>query len=177
MGRAKRAEKKNFNFKIWLPIICIIIVGVTFYMIHDMNTKIKQNNISNTNTINSEKQNAIENTTIENEVENEIVNEITNEAVENTVENTAVVDKKQTTEIVNKVINESSAPAQPAVTDQKEKAIELVKKQWGNDDSVDYMFDYINENGEYVIAVKDRNTATVKCYFRVNLETETVDLD
>ena len=63
------------------------------------------------------------------------------------------------------------------MTDEKQKAIELVKEKWGKDDTVNYVFDYVNENGEYVIAVKDRASATVKYYFRVNLETESVELD
>lgn len=169
MSRAKREKKSKVNLKVWIPIICIIVIGVTFYMLHDIQNKIEKNGTQNTidvpqnqteNVINEEN-NTEQNIVPENQTENETTN---------TAENTNVSNPANTT-------NPASAPAKPAVTDQKQKAIELVKKKWGKDDTVDYVFDYINENGEYVVAVKDRATATVKYYFRVNLETGAVELD
>ncbi len=169
MSRARREKKSKVNLKVWIPIICIIVIGVTFYMLHDIQNKIEKNGTQNTidvpqnqteNVINEEN-NTEQNIVPENQTENETTN---------TEENTNVSNPANTT-------NPASAPAKPAVTDQKQKAIELVKKKWGKDDTVDYVFDYINENGEYVVAVKDRATATVKYYFRVNLETGAVELD
>ncbi len=169
MSRARREKKSKVNLKVWIPIICIIVIGVTFYMLHDIQNKIEKNGTQNTidvpqnqteNVINEEN-NTEQNIVPENQTENETTN---------TEENTNVSNSANTT-------NPASAPAKPAVTDQKQKAIELVKKKWGKDDTVDYVFDYINENGEYVVAVKDRATATVKYYFRVNLETGAVELD
>lgn len=169
MSRARREKKSKVNLKVWIPIICIIVIGVTFYMLHDIQNKIAKNGTQNTiNVPQNQTENVIneENNTEQNIVpENQTENETTN-----TAENTNVSNSANTT-------NPASAPAKPAVTDQKQKAIELVKKKWGKDDTVDYVFDYINENGEYVVAVKDRATATVKYYFRVNLETGTVELD
>lgn len=169
MSRARREKKSKVNLKVWIPIICIIVIGVTFYMLHDIQNKIEKNGTQNTiNVPQNQTENVIneENNTEQNIVpENQTENETTN-----TAENTNVSNSANTT-------NPASAPAKPAVTDQKQKAIELVKKKWGKDDTVDYVFDYINENGEYVVAVKDRATATVKYYFRVNLETGTVELD
>ncbi len=169
MSRARREKKSKVNLKVWIPIICIIVIGVTFYMLHDIQNKIEKNGTQNTiNVPQNQTENVIneENNTEQNIVpENQTENETTN-----TAENTNVSNSANTT-------NPASAPAKPAVTDQKQKAIELVKKKWGKDDTVDYVFDYINENGEYVVAVKDRATATVKYYFRVNLETGAVELD
>lgn len=169
MSRARREKKSKVNLKVWIPIICIIVIGVTFYMLHDIQNKIEKNGTQNTiNVPQNQTENVIneENNTEQNIVpENQTENETTN-----TEENTNVSNPANTT-------NPASAPAKPAVTDQKQKAIELVKKKWGKDDTVDYVFDYINENGEYVVAVKDRATATVKYYFRVNLETGAVELD
>lgn len=165
MSRARREKKNKINLKVWIPIICVIVVGVTFYMIHDIQSKI-ENVDEIPNTINEEQQDEnIENGADENVAEdNHAESEITNTPENTTVSNT-------------NTSSQSSAPAIPAVTDEKQKAIELVKKEWGKDDTVDYVFDYINENGEYVVAVKDRTTATVKYYFRVNLKTGTVELD
>ena len=163
MGRRK---KKN-GLKIWFPIVCIVIVGITFYMIHDMETKIENGDV--VNTVNQKENEIIEeNIVSENDTENETVtNEIENEVSNETISNTSV--KNETKKPV--------AEARPAVTDKKQKAIELVKGQWGEDNSVNYTFEYINESGEYVVAVRDGASATVKNYFRVNLETESVELD
>lgn len=171
MSRARREKKSKANWKIWVPIICVIVVGVTFYMIYDIQNKIEKmdpsdNRNAKENTVvneSVEQNDVIEENVIENNVENEIHNE-----TDNTASNSS-----NTTNTAN----QSSAPAKPAVTDEKQKAIELVKEKWGKDDTVNYVFDYVNENGEYVIAVKDRASATVKYYFRVNLETESVELD
>lgn len=172
MGRARREKKSKTNLKIWVPIICIVVVAITFYLIHNMQNKIEENGIQNTTDMDECVQD-VENELIEENIaeeniviENDEPNEITN-----TEENTS---SKNTTSSTN---SQSSTPAQPGVTDKKQKAIELVKKEWGEDDTVSYVFDYVNENGEYVIAVKDRSSATVRNYFRVNLETETVELD
>lgn len=170
MSRAKREKKSKINLKVWVPIICVIVIGVTFYMIFDIQNKIKK--VEPSNTTAGEQHDDSENEMNEdNDVEGNISedNNIANE-IANTAENTATSENTSTSNI-------SSAPAIPAVTDQKQKAIELVKKEWGKDDTVDYVFDYINENGEYVVAVKDRASATVKCYFRVNLKTGAVELD
>lgn len=175
MSRSKRQKTNKIGLKIWLPIICLIVVAVTFFMIHDMENKIEEKSMQNTedepeNIVEDESENVIEENTVENEVTNESVidnttgNVVSNKVSSNTSQNV------QTT-------SEPSAEAKPAVTDQKQKAIELVKKMWGQDDTVSYSFEYINENGEYVVAVKDKASATVKNYFRVNLETEEVELD
>lgn len=161
------------KIKIWLPILCIVIVAITFYMIHDVQNKIETVNQLKEYEV-ADSQNTIQNQDVvtENLVENAVVEKETTNQVQNTMTNTVNVTNTTNT---NKPI--SDAPAIPAVTDQKQKAIELVKKEWGADNSVDFLFEYINENGEYVVSVKDKATATVKYYFRVNLETKTVELD
>ena len=176
-GRREKREKSKFS--IWIPIICIIVVGIIFYMLNDNKIKDGQEQ----NTVNQEESNNIisnneiieenivnediENTlTVENEVENVVNNTVTN-IVENEVKNT----------IKNTTTSTNTGKYQPGVTDKKQKAIELVKENWGSDSSVNFAFEYINENGEYVISVKDKSSATVRNYFRVDLQTETVELD
>lgn len=176
MSRARRAKKESNLWLIVLVLVCIFVVVGTFYMLFDLNKKVKTvNTIENTtsNTItnfidnNIEEEQIVVNTTVVDEVENSVLNEVQNTT--NTVSNQVTNTTKNTT-IPN-------TPAIPAVTDDKQKAIELVKNEWGDDDTVNFSFDYINEKGEYIIAVKDRASATVKCYFRVNLATGVVELD
>ena len=178
MSRFKRAKKQSNLWAIVLVIVCLFVVGGTFYILHDITKKVDKidtTNISdfsiNENTIqnqepenNTNYQNIIsENNTIDNKVKN-----ATNNAT-NTFSNN----------VVNTIKNNSisNTPAIPAITDDKQKAIELVENEWGVDDTVSFSFEYINEKGEYVVAVKDRIRATVRCYFRVNLTNNTVELD
>ena len=147
-------------------------------MIYDIQNKVDQlseyevsNETQNsTSTENVTTENQVENAVVENEVTNENINQTTNAVI-----NVTNTSKPVTNTNVNN--NKNNTSFNPGVTDQKQKAIELVKKEWGNDDSVDFLFDYVNEKNEYVVAVKDKATATVKYYFRVNLETGTVELD
>ena len=180
MSRGKRAKKESNLWGIVLVLICVFVVGGTFYMLHDISKKV--NNINTDDTEN--------NNTVENIAQNQINENNTNEqnvSTDNNIieaENTVVNEIDDTTNTVsNQAVNTSkdkttpNTPAIPAVTDDKQKAIELVKQEWGEDDAVSFSFDYINEKGEYVVAVKDKSSATVKCYFRVNIQNGTVELD
>ena len=121
----------------------------------------------------------------------EVENEVQNTSVENTISE-ASVENKTVTEISNK----TEAPASNAVTnlpistndaykegsdvgttEKKQEAIDLVKKTWGEDKTVTFRCDSITSDGEYIIAVVSKETAAVKNYFRVNLETRDVDVD
>lgn len=169
-------RKKESNLKIWLPIVCIIIVGITFFMLYDIKGKIKKmekENPSNTASLDNE--------TKDEKMRNEIKEEniVENIISENTISNTA--ENKAENTISNNTSNTSNSAKSKTngagITDKKQAAIELVKEEWGKDSTVDFVFDYVNENGEYVVAVRDKNLATIKCYYRVNLDNETVELD
>lgn len=176
---ARRQKRKKFNFLTWISIISIIVVGITFYMLNNIQTHIdegqEQNILSEdaANSIISDNEN-IEENVINQEIENTLVveNEVENEVSKNNTTKNETV-KNQTTSSTTA----NTGKYQPAVTDQKQKAIELVKEMWGSDSSVNYAFEYINEKGEYIISVKDKSSATVRNYFRVDLQTETVELD
>jgi len=160
MSRSRRSKKKSENSMIWFLLIIVIILIALIFLVN-------KNEIEDENDVNND----FENTQIINEeIESD---EVIEEVVENNISNE---DNEKTEKEENAVMNPPVA-SKPAVTDQKQKAIELVKAEWGEDDTVSYVFDYINEKGEYVIAVKDKASATVKNYFRVNLETEIVELD
>lgn len=174
---AEREKKNESKLRIWLPILCIIVVVITFYLIHNLQKSVISNQEIPMDNAENIRQNESK---IENIIENIIDEEETNQTANQTeTQNNSLTENKT---IPNKTANtdegkNSAGSYQPGITDEKQKAIELVKKEWGDDHSVDFSFDYINENGEYVISVKDRETATVKCYFRVNLTTESVELD
>ena len=62
-------------------------------------------------------------------------------------------------------------------TSEKEKAINMVKQKWGEDDTVSFICDHVTEDGEYMIAVISNSFFEVQNYFRVNLENNTVYLE
>ena len=62
-------------------------------------------------------------------------------------------------------------------TNKKQEAIDKVKEVWGEDNTVTYRCDSVTNDGEYIIAVVSTETMTVKNYFRVNLEKNTVEVD
>ena len=180
MGRARRAKKESYGWAIVLVLVCIFVVGGTFYMLFDIKSKVGNikksdntisNNVIENNISDENNEQNIKNET--NAVENIVSNEIDNTA--NVVSN--IVENKISSNNTVKNNTIPDKPAIPAVTDDKQKAIDLVKKEWGNDDTVSFVFDYINENGEYVVAVKDKSSATVKNYFRVNIKNGNVELD
>lgn len=62
-------------------------------------------------------------------------------------------------------------------TSEKQKAINLVKAQWGADTTVVFDCDHVTDDGEYIVAVVSLATAEVKNYFRVNIDTGVVEVE
>ena len=106
-------------------------------------------------------------------LEKNLVNSVNNTGNENSAKN--IVDK-QITNIVPQgtAYNENS---QVGTTNKKQEAINLVKEKWGEDSTVSFSCDSVTSNGEYIIAVTSLETATVRNYFRVNLEKKTVTIE
>ena len=101
------------------------------------------------------------------ETEN-VVNEVENKVEEPVIENKTEVPEQ------GKVYEENS---DVGTTDKKQQAIALVKDKWGEDSTVTFRCDSITNDGEYIIAVVSSQTASVKNYFKVNLEAGTVEID
>ena len=61
--------------------------------------------------------------------------------------------------------------------DEKQKAVNLVKAQWGEDNTVSFQCDHVTSDGEYVVAVSSLSSAKVLNYFRVNVEDGIVEVE
>ncbi len=161
--------KKNYK-KIIFPIICVLVVIITFMLLFDMQKKAsKIANAKDANEVN-----------MENVVDNTVENTNT---VDNTVdeENTAIIEEENTT----KIPANATAP-QSAVTsgdddklaeNKQKQALELVKQKWGTDSKVYFTNESVKSNGEYIVAVRDKSSTEVKNYFKVNIETGSVEVD
>ena len=145
--------KINFKFFI-LPIVCITVVGVTFYMIFDIQKKVEDLNyevgedlLLYNNDVN-----------IEEEV---VVPEESEVVTNNEEEETKAVAPEDDRE---------------GTTDRKQEAIELVKERWGPDNTVSFRCDTVTARNEYIIEVVSRSSAEVRNRFKVNLVTREVEI-
>lgn len=161
----RRSKKSNIGKKLILPIICIVIVVITFVLLFDM--KKKAGNNEDSNNVNTE--NVVENTNT-NIIEENIIEE--NTVVNETETNTVVDDNENTvtSEVVSNKDDNLSA-------DKQAKALKLVKEHWGEDDSIYFTNESVASNNEYIVAVRDKSTTEVKQYFRVNIETGKVKVE
>lgn len=157
----------NKWIKIGFPILCVAVVVITFALLHNAQSKIKENGITNVTEKNETK------------VEN-VVEEVENETVE--TENTAVTTKN---EEIKSTVEKGGASSsslyeknnEAGSTQKKNEAIQMVKDNWGEDDTVTFRCDQVTGDGIYVIAVVTKSTGNVQNYFRVNLDEKTVQVD
>ena len=167
----KFKEKFKEKFLKALPIIFVVIVGITFVLIFSMQEKVDEkiyNNItesaSNENKIaedviideDKDVQNVVENT-----VENIVENKVKNETGKNVV-NQNVISEEKYKEI--------------STIDNKEKAVKLVKEEYDTGDGTVFFCDSVLNSGEFVVAAKEANSSTISAYYKVDLETEKIDI-
>ncbi len=164
---------KKKILKYIIPILCVIVVGVAFYMIFDIKNKVDES-LYNTDDIS----NVTNDDIVEKDISNDIINEVNeiDEVDENTISNETnkVVENKVDTKADREAVEEKTDEGS---TTKKQQAIELVKKEWGEDSSVSYRCETVNSKGEYVVAVIMKSSGSVKAYFNVNLETKSVQID
>lgn len=58
----------------------------------------------------------------------------------------------------------------------EEKAKQLAKDNWGEDSTVYFSFEEVNEEGRYVISVRDKTTTKALEWFYIDIETGTIDM-
>lgn len=155
------------NAKIVIAVVFVVLVIIIFCLTFGKNKDKQDNNVGTENVVTNE--------VVENESENE---NVVNETESNTVENEVVEEEiiENVTEVKPQgTVYESNSNA--GTTDKKQDAIALVKEKWGEDSTVTFRCDSVSSNGEYIIAVVSKESATVKNYFKVNLDTKTVEVD
>ena len=134
-------------------VFCIVIIVLIFLGVYCAKRIIKNNNtVVETGAKTTNKGN---NTIIEN-----LVNEKELDEQKKNTENNEEKDKEE-----NKTNAESP----------KEKAIRIVKENWGEDDTV-YFFCENEENGKYPVAVRDKNTTKALYWYYVDIETGTFEI-
>lgn len=155
------------NVKIIIAIIFVVLVIVICCFTFGKNKKEETAN-------DVAQESIVENENVEN------VSNVVNEIESNTVENEVVEDEEPVVENVTEVKEQGTvyeSNSDTGTTDRKQDAIALVKEKWGEDSTVTFRCDSVTNNGEYIIAVVSKETASVKNYFKVNLSTKTVEVD
>ena len=100
---------------------------------------------------------------------------------ENAIENNTNVNEEKNNQ-TNTTQNTSSNVGEEEVTkteiekekSDKEKALSIVKKDWGEDDNVCFTFESIDGNGNYVIYVREEETRREISIYTVNIKTGTL---
>lgn len=153
-------------------LIILVICGVFWFNKEDEITN-EVSNVLNENVVNF-MQNTIENNIINEVIENtqSTENVISNEIANSITQNVVVQDNLISSPEKNAYESETNV----GTTDSKQIAINLVKEYWGEDDTVTFTCDSVTSNGEYIIAVNSKKTASVNGYYKVNIEKKTVEV-
>ena len=158
--------------KIIIFIVVIVAILLPIYLLSAVNKKIEERDNS---TINMQK-NAVTDKT-ENKIKNTSTNSISE--ANNTTANITTTENNETKETTennttdNTTTNNNlnSNTEEVSVNNPEEKAIQIAKKDWGEDDSVYFSYDGIDGGtGNYIIGVRDRENTYIKCWYYVNVK-------
>lgn len=165
----------NKNIKTILLIVLVIIV-IAVIAIFGSNILNKNENVNETqNSINETNQNM----QIEvNETENNVVNATQNNTTENEVENKQVENniENNNTTTQNVVTNETTEVLQNDGASNEEKAISIVKSDWGTTENVYFVTMGIDASGKYIVTVNDSSTTATLAWYLVDVVTGKFDI-
>ena len=107
--------------------------------------------------------------TVTNNIYNEIKQENNVKEENNTLKPENVVEEENKQEEKPQELESNQKP--------EEKAKNIVKENWGEDDFVYYSYDGINSEGKYIICVRDKATTKALYWYYVDIETGTFDIE
>ncbi len=149
----------NKNIKTILLIILIIII-IAVIAIFGCNILNNNEDVNETqNSINETSQN-MQSTVNETETEKNVVNEVQNNVIENKVENNV------NNTIENVVTNQTTEVLENDGASNEEKAINIVKKDWGTTEGVYFVTMGIDASGKYIVTVNDSSTTATLAWYR-----------
>lgn len=145
-------QRKTSTIVIIILVIMLIAIGI--FMLGEVN-KDSSKKTTSTNTIK------------ENTIENKIVNEIKENILTNEMMNTDTIVDNSENEEENTITSTEIFEEEPKTAE--EKAINIVKEDWGEDKNVDISIDGIDSNSNYIVAVRDNATTEAKAFYIVNI--------
>lgn len=140
-----------------IAIVSFCIIWVVYDMVKKepadanvVDTNLADENTGLDNVINTLFENVVENEVEENKIVNETTNEVNEEKEEEDIETNS-----------------------GSVTSKEKKAVELVKNFWGEDDSVYFSYQSIDNQGRYIVSV-NRKDSSVLAWYTVDVDSEIV---
>ena len=115
----------------------------------------------------------------ENIIKNEIVNNIIEEK-DDKIENNIIDEENNIEEDTNSINIKEQQPNSEEITKEEvesmktneEKAIEIAKKNWGEDSKVVFVNDGVSKStGRYIVAVRNAATRNAICYYHIDINT------
>lgn len=169
-------EKKKSKIVIIIAVIIILIllaIILTVKLLDIRNNKEDTPTINANNIIEDETGNNVVNESIQNNIIDNNVNEIVeNNTTENVIEqNNALGNSQQISK--EEIDNETMKKEE----DNKAKAINIVKENWGEDSKVYFSFDSIDSNGKYIVSVRNKTTTEALAWYVVDLKNGTFSIE
>jgi FtsZ-interacting cell division protein ZipA len=162
----------NKKIVIICTIIALVIVGTI--------VGIKIKNFKEKEYVNENSENKKNTTVVQNTVENEVQEENTletNETAENTAEKTEVKGEEElnngNSENKNNTENQDTSTSNNDDENTDETALGLVKKEWGEDNTVYYTIDDQKDN-IYTVSVRSKSTTEQLAEYEVNVKDKSV---
>lgn len=156
----------NKNMKMIIGVIIAIVVVIVAYLGIKYYLNDEEVSTNNTN-INNSGENM---TLIQNSVENNIE--------DNTIQENNVIENNT---VENEIANKNNSSAQNTISSNndseieadsdEEKALAIVKEDWGSTDGVYFKVQAIDADGNYVISVNNEETTAVLEWYTVNPKT------
>ena len=147
-------------------LIIIAIVVVLFgmiWLVYDMLKKEPVDTKVNANL-------ADENTGLDNIINDLFDNSQTNEQRENVTESEDITNSQKEE---NKTNGVSDGDIE-SVTTREERAVELVKKEWGSTDGVYFSNESVDSQGRYIVSVRDKKTTASLAFYLVDVDKQLV---
>lgn len=105
----------------------------------------------------------------QNYIENEQINEQTNEVLAN-----ELVNETANEEVSNETENSvSSETFEESPKTAEEKAIDIAKKDWGENLNAEFSVEGIDGNGNYIVTVRNSQTTEALAFYTVNVGNQT----
>lgn len=159
---------KNVKFILIFFVILCIILGIYFCSTKLLDTNKSTSTSAISNMSDNTSMEVVENinNVVENEVQNTVIEQ--NEVVDEQNKKEEPIEDNQTSSKTELSANNES---EVESIDDEQKAIEIVKKDWGITDGVIYTCESINSNGNYVISVREATTRNAMAWYTVNPKT------
>ena len=162
----KKQKKQNFLTAI-IVILVIVLAMLVGSIVYEEMINMNKAQSQNTSAPTVENDDMVEDTNKEEELPTENEEELEEDKEEEKVEEQ---EPTETTDQEQEYVGEEESNSQEETTENKdEKAIQLVKNEWGKDDTVTFSIEKKN-GSKYRVAVRDGSTS-VLAWYEVDTET------